>query len=50
MRPYIESCQEAGIDLGQYIEVIAKRKKTFFAVFLFVFALGFAHIQFSPKI
>jgi len=38
------------IDLHQYIEVLKKRKKAFFAVFLLVVISGFAYLQFSPKI
>jgi len=38
------------IDLHQYVEVLKKRKKAFFAVFLLVVISGFAYLQFSPKI
>lgn len=45
-----QNCEEMGIDLSQYIKVIAKRKKTLIVVFLVTLAIGFANILFSPKI
>jgi len=41
---------ETDIDLSRYIKVIAKRKKTFIAVFLLTLAIGVVYILFSPRI
>lgn len=43
-------CEEGEIDLCQCFKVIAKRKKTFFAVFLFVLVVGIWCFLASPKI
>jgi uncharacterized protein involved in exopolysaccharide biosynthesis len=37
------------IDISKYVKMLVKRKKTFIAVFLLVFAIGFVNAQFSPK-
>ena len=42
--------QEDEIDLSQYIKVLAKRKKTFIAVFMLFLAIGVTYVLFSPKI
>jgi uncharacterized protein involved in exopolysaccharide biosynthesis len=41
---------DAKIDLGQYIKVLAKRKKTFIGIFLLIFAIGMGYVLSSPKI
>jgi hypothetical protein len=42
--------EEMEIDIGEYIKVFIKRKKTFITVFLLIFALGIGKAQFSPEI
>lgn len=41
---------EAEIDFAQSLRVLLKLKKTFLAIFLFVFFLGVLYLQFSPRI
>lgn len=42
--------EEAEIDLYQCFKLFAKRKNTFFGVFLLICAIGFGCILFSPRI
>lgn len=50
MDQHNNSYEEVKIDLARYIRVVAKRKKTFIAVFLLTFAIGVIGIFSLPKI
>jgi len=45
-----QNCDEMEIDLSKYVEVLVRRKMTFFVVFLFILIAGIGYILFSPKI